>query len=105
MVEVVDQLIGVVRAALGLAFVFLAPGYATLLALFPKKSELSILERVAFSGVLSVASVVAIALLLDVGFGIETTELNLFSAILAFTILMLTIWRIELIVASKKGGE
>ncbi len=54
-----------VRAALGLPFVLFTPGYALILALFPRKSALDAIERVALSIGLSFAVVALLGLALN----------------------------------------
>ena len=56
---------GALRIALGLAFVLFFPGYTLIAALFPKKSPLSGIERVALSFGLSIAVVPLIGLILN----------------------------------------
>ncbi len=53
------------RAALGLPFVLFTPGYALILALFPRKSALDAIERVALSIGLSFAVVALLGLALN----------------------------------------
>jgi uncharacterized membrane protein len=56
---------GALRIALGVLSLFFFPGYALLAVLFPKKTNLTGLERVALSFVLSFAIVTLIALILN----------------------------------------
>jgi uncharacterized membrane protein len=51
-----------IRAALGFALVFFAPGYVFITALFPEKGELDGIERLALSIGLSICIVVFIGL-------------------------------------------
>ena len=55
----------VLRIVLGLPFVLFFPGYALVAALFPKKGDLSGIERVALSFGLSIAVTVLIGLILN----------------------------------------
>ena len=60
---VVPSLIG--RIVLGLPFLLFSPGYTLILALFPKKEQISSIERVALSFGLSIATVPLIGLILN----------------------------------------
>ncbi len=76
-----------VRVVLGFLFILFLPGYSIIAALFPKKSDLDGIERVALSFGLSIAVTPLIGLLLNyTPFGIRLTPLLLFLFI--FTILM-----------------
>jgi uncharacterized membrane protein len=56
---------GALRIALGLVFILFSPGYSLIAALFPKRSALSGIERVALSFGLSIAVVPLIGLSLN----------------------------------------
>ena len=107
MVEsVLELIVNGMRLLFGLIFVFFVPGYAVLLVLFPEREELSLVERIALSGVFSVVVVVFMALLMDVGFGIDTTALNVFLSLAIFTLLMIVVWKLELFyVKRRKRGD
>ena len=108
MVEsVLELIVNGMRLLFGLIFVFFVPGYAVLLVLFPEREELSLVERIAFSGVFSVVVVVFTALLMDMGFGIGTTASNIFLSLVIFTLLMIVVWKLELfyIKRRKRGDE
>jgi len=53
------------RVVLGLPFILFLPGYTLISALFPSRSQLSTIERVAYSLALSIAIVALIGLLLN----------------------------------------
>lgn len=86
MVLLVTFTSGVVRIALGLAFVLFLPGYALLAALFPNKADLEGMERLALSFGLSLALVPLIGLGLNYtpwGISLYPISLSLASFILA----------------------
>lgn len=56
---------GYLRIVLGLLSILFFPGYALITALFPKKYDLDIIERIAISFVLSIAIVSLIGLILN----------------------------------------
>lgn len=66
---------------------------------------MSFAERIAFSGVISIVVVVLVAISIDIGFGAKTTPSNLFVSLLIFTILMITVWRVELVFINRKNEE
>jgi len=65
LVPLVEFTSGALRIALGLVFVLFLPGYSLIAALFPKRSDLSGIERVALSFGLSIAVVPLIGLALN----------------------------------------
>lgn len=56
---------GVLRVILGLPFILLFPGYTLIVALFPRKTDLGGIERVALSLGLSIAVVLLIGVILN----------------------------------------
>jgi len=89
------DILGVLRVIFGLLFLFFVPGFALLLALFPKK-ELSIAERIGFSGALSIVADMLTVLFIDLVLHIPTTALNIVLSLLTLTAFSLIIWRLEL---------
>ena len=65
LVPLVEFSSGALRIALGLVFVLFSPGYTLIAALFPRKSDLGGIERVALSFGLSIAVVPLIGLALN----------------------------------------
>jgi len=64
LVPLVEFSSGALRIALGLVFVLFSPGYTLIAALFPRKSDIGGIERVALSFGLSIAVVPLIGLAL-----------------------------------------
>jgi len=78
---------GVIRIVFGLAFVLFFPGYTLIAALFPRKTSLGGIERLALSFGLSIAVVPLIGLLLNyTPWGIQLYSVLI--SILVFIILM-----------------
>ena len=90
------DILGILRVIFGLLFLFFVPGFALLLALFPKK-ELSVAERIGFSGALSIVADMLTVLFIDLVLHIPTTALNIVLSLLTLTAFALIIWRLELI--------
>ena len=79
-----------VRAVLGFPLLFFVPGYVCVSALFPQKSELDMIERIALSIGLSISIVIFICFMLNyTTFGIRVPSI-LFS-LSAFTLIMTAI--------------
>ena len=98
------DILGILRVIFGLLFLFFVPGFALLLALFPKK-ELSIAERIGFSGALSIVADMLTVLFIDLVLHIPTTALNIVLSLLTLTAFALIIWRLELIFLKLKEKE
>jgi uncharacterized membrane protein len=78
-----------VRILLGLPFVLFFTGYAVISALFPRRGEIDVIERLAFSIGLSIAITLLIGLILNyTSFGIRVYSVlfSLFSFILLVSI-------------------
>jgi len=87
----IAEILHVFRIAFGLIFLFFVPGYALTLALFPRKDELGIAERIGFAGALSIVADILTTLFIDLVLHIPTTGLNIFLSLLALTGIMLGI--------------
>jgi uncharacterized membrane protein len=74
----------ILRLVLGLPFALFLPGYALISALFPSRSQLSTIERVAYSIALSFAIVALIGLLLNYAWSI-----SLYPILLCFSLITL----------------
>lgn len=87
LVPLVEFTEGAARIAFGLVFILFSPGYSLIAALFPKKTSIGGIERIALSFGLSIAVVPLVGLALNyTAWGIRETPI-LFS-ILAFILLM-----------------
>jgi len=95
------DLLGFFQAVLGYVLVLFVPGYALSWALYTSRDEISFVERIALSFVLSIASVMAAVLFADVYLGIDFTPVNIVITILAVTLFAVVIWRIRIIDAGK----
>jgi len=85
-------MLGILRAAFGFALTLLIPGYAFILALYPKKKDLEAVERIALSSVMSIAITLLLALFLDLVLGIDFTGENMTWALISFTVICLVAW-------------
>lgn len=101
----IAEIAHVLRVIFGLIFLFFVPGYAITLALFPRKEELSPIERLGFAGALSIIADILTVLFIDLVLHIPTTPLNIFLSLLTLTIIALMIWRIELYFIERREGR
>ncbi|RLG38199.1 MAG: hypothetical protein DRN91_03360 [Candidatus Alkanophagales archaeon] len=92
-----SAILSALRIIFGLIFLLFVPGYALTLALFPRKEEITLIERVGFAGVLSIVADILTTLFIDLVLGIPTTAINIVIALLCLTALALLIWRLELL--------
>lgn len=81
-------IIEVVRAAAGFSLVFFIPGFIASWAFFPRMREISVVERAAFSMVLSLFFSIVPIMLLNYWPGIPVTGLNSLIIILSVTLLL-----------------
>jgi len=110
---IISGVLEALRIVFGLIFLLFVPGYTLILALFPKKEELSFIERIGFAGVLSIVADLLTTLFIDLVLHIPTTAVNIFVALLSLSALALIIWRIEILLIkmlekreqSKEGVE
>jgi uncharacterized membrane protein len=71
--------------------IFFIPGYAGTWALYPQKDDITLIERIALSFILSVATVILCALFLDIVIGVDTTGLNIVITLLFITLFLLVV--------------
>lgn len=67
----------IIRVIAGFVLVLFVPGFALSWALFPRRESLSDIERLAYSFVLSLLSVMLGVLFMDVKLGLEVTTVNI----------------------------
>ncbi len=99
----IGTIIHFLRVVFGLIFLFFIPGYAITLALFPKKDDLTLIERIGFAGILSILADILTALIMDVILNIPLTGFNIFLALLTLTFIMFVVWRVEVYFIDKKS--
>jgi len=95
------DLITIFQAIAGFILIFFVPGYALSWTFYPFRDELTQINRIALSLVLSVASVMASVLFVDIYLGVDFTPINIVITILLVTVLAIISWRIRIIDAGK----
>lgn len=86
---------GGLRVFFGLLNLFFVPGFVISLVLYPRFTDLGLIQRVAWSTVLSVGSVISFVLFMDVILGVDTTSGNISIGLGIFSATMLLIWLCE----------
>lgn len=83
------------RVVFGFALTLFIPGFAFTLALFPRPGEISPVERLAFSFVLSISSVLMVVLFIDLALHLPTTAFNIAASLLSFSFLCFALFGIQ----------
>ena len=93
--DVIAVMLDGLRAVFGFLLLLFVPGFTISLLFFPRLTDLRLLERLVYSTVMSIGSVIVIVLFMDVFLGVNTTATNISLFILAFSALALIIWLCE----------
>jgi hypothetical protein len=83
------------RVVFGFLLVLFIPGFTLSLVYFPRSTDLRPIDRLIYSTVLSIASVMVLVLFMEFVLGVNTTPRNIFLFICAFSILALILWHYE----------
>jgi len=89
----------VIRAILGFILVFFLPGFAWTLVFF---SRVSVIERVALSFGLSIATVTLSIIVLNVLFGMRITGANALLTIIVITVIALVLYWLKRLILRRK---
>jgi len=81
-----------IRIILGFALLLFVPGFAISLVYYPRSTDIGVIERLVYSMVLSIGSVIVLVLFMDFVLGMNTTPRNISIIICAFSIFLLWIW-------------
>lgn len=90
--DITAILLNYLRILLGFLLVLIIPGYLISLLFFQKSSDIGIVERLVYSAVMSIGSVIVCVLFMDVFLGIDTTPLNIVIILTAFCLLLVILW-------------
>jgi uncharacterized membrane protein len=93
--DIITVILEGLRVILGFLLLLFIPGFAITLVYFPRLSEIEFVERLVYSTVLSIGSVIVLVLFMDVFLGINTKPLNIFLVIGAFSYLAFFVWVCE----------
>jgi uncharacterized membrane protein len=84
-----------IQIILGFFLLLFVPGFAISLIYFPRLTDIQLIERLIYSLVLSIGSVIVLVLFMDVVLGIYTTPRNISIIICVFSVFALMIWQCE----------
>ena len=81
---------------LGFIGLLFLPGFVITFIFFPRRADIGMVQRLAYAAVLSIGSVIALVLFMDVVLGVDTTPRNIGLGIAVFSVLMFFVWIGEL---------
>lgn len=81
-----------VRVLFGYLLLLFIPGFILSMVLFPRFSDLRIIERLVYSMVLSVGSVLVLVLFMDVLLGMDTTPMNIVLVLIGVSLILINTW-------------
>jgi hypothetical protein len=93
--DIVTVILEGLRVIFGFLLLLFIPGFVITLVYFPRLSDIGIVERLVYSTVLSIGSVIVLVLFMDVFLGINTRPLNIFLVIAAFSCFTFFVWLCE----------
>lgn len=93
--DVVALILGGVRVVFGFLFVLFIPGFTLSLVYFPRSTDLQPFDRLVYSTVLSISSVMVLVLFMEYVLGVNTTPRNIFLFICVLSVLALILWQVE----------
>jgi hypothetical protein len=94
--DIVTIIIEGSRVGFGFLNLLFVPGFVLSLVLFPRLTDLGVIQRLAYSTVLSIGSVIALVLFMDVVLGVDTTPRNISFGLGVFSASLLLIWICEI---------
>jgi hypothetical protein len=90
--DIVGFILSGLRVVFGFMLVLFLPGFYLSLIYYPRFRDLSIIERLVYSAVLSIASVMVLALFMEFVLGVNTTPRNLALFLCLLSFLALMVW-------------
>jgi hypothetical protein len=90
--DTVPVILGVLRIILGFLLLAVIPGFALSLVLFPRLTDMSILDRLVYAAVLGITSAIAFVVFMDLMPGLEPTPENLTLIAGVFSAGALMVW-------------
>ena len=93
--DTVPVILGVLRIILGFLLLAVIPGFAISLVLFPRLTDMSILDRLVYAAVLGITSAIAFVVFMDLMPGLEFTLENLTIIAGVFSAAVLMVWLCE----------
>jgi hypothetical protein len=93
--DTVPVILGVLRVILGFLLLVFIPGFALSLVIFPRLTDMSILDRLVYAAVLGITSAIAFVVFMAVVPGLEPTLENLTLVAVVFSAGVLMVWLCE----------
>jgi uncharacterized membrane protein len=95
LMDTVPVILGVLRIILGFLLLVVIPGFAISLVIFPRLTDMSILDRLVYTAVLGITSAIAFVLFVDLMPGLELTLENLTLVAGVFSAGVFIVWLCE----------
>jgi len=92
MADIITTILGFLRILFGFLLLLFIPGFTISFIFFPRVRDISLIERMVFSCVISIGSTLCVILFLDMFLGVDTTAVNCSIALLVLTGLVFIIW-------------
>ncbi len=98
----IEGLTDILRVFFGLLLIFILPGYAFTLVIYPEKNDIRFIERIGIAFVLSLTINILLILYANKFFNIRLTDINISMILLSLTMIFIVIWRIRKYLSYKK---
>lgn len=85
----------IVRVVFNLLLLFFIPGFALSLVLFPRSTDLSSIDRLVYSLVLSISSSIVLVVFMDIVLEFSVTLKNITFVVGVFSVILLLCWACE----------
>jgi uncharacterized membrane protein len=84
-----------IQIILGFFLLLFVPGFAISLVYYPRPTDIGLIERLVYSMVLSIGSVIVLVLFMDVILGMNMTPRNISIIIIGFSFFAFIVWQCE----------
>ena len=95
LMDTVQVIFGVLRIILGFLLLVVIPGFAISLVIFPRLTDMSIIDRLVYTAVLGITSVIAFVMFTDLMPGLDLTLSNLTLIAGVFSAVAFMVWLCE----------
>jgi len=94
--DTITVIMGGLRVILGFINLLFVPGFVILVVFFLSFTNLELIPRLVYSTILSIGSVIALILFIDVVLGVDRTPANISLFLGVFSAMMLVVWLCEI---------
>jgi len=95
-IDIIAAILMIFRVVLGFVLILIVPGLFLSLVFFPRISDLEFMDRLIYTVVLSIGSVLVSVLFMDVALGIDVTPVNIILTIFFVSGIFCILWIIRL---------